>query len=305
MNFVTKSDRNFTRIVIFTNSFYKEKRKKKTIKFSFFAQKSRNSIMAILSDYEEPEQNQQAPASPSSSLSFNVVLDPSNPLGLLESALNFLSQKSDVLKTDVSALVKEFKKRIKAEEDSIKAEEKRRTEEKKREEEKKRLRVPNKDNGLDMDNYSWAQTLQEVTITVPVPPGTNSRDVVCEMKKKSAKVGLKGQPSILEGELFETIKVDDSLWNLEDQKTLSVHLTKCDRMNWWKSLFKGGSEIDIQKTEPEPSKLSDLDPETRSTVEKMMFDQRQKQLGLPTSKEIENEGLMKQLMAQHPSIPWQ
>lgn len=257
--------------------------------------------MAILSDYEEPEHNQQAPASPSSSLSFNVVLDPSNRLGLLESALNFLSQKSDVLKTDISGLVKEFKKRIKAEEDSIKAEEKRRTKEKKREKGEKRLRVPNKDNGLDMENYSWAQTLQEVTVTVSVPAGTKSRDVVCEMKKKSAKVELKGQPSILEGELFETIKVDDSLWNLADQKTLSVHLTKCDRMNWWKSLFKGGPEIDIQKAEPEPSKLSDLDPETRSTVEKMMFDQRQKQLGLPTSKEIENEGLMKQFMAQHPN----
>lgn len=31
---------------------------------------------------------------------------------------------------------------------------------------------PNKSNGLDMDNYSWGQSLQEVTINVPAPPGT-------------------------------------------------------------------------------------------------------------------------------------
>ncbi|KAJ6943115.1 hypothetical protein NC652_008800 [Populus alba x Populus x berolinensis] len=238
--------------------------------------------MAILSDHEEPQQKQQTPTSPSS-FSFNTVLDPSNPLGFLDSALHFLSQKSDVLKNN-------------------KAEEKRRAEKKKREEEKKRMRVPNKGNGLDMESHSWAQTQQEVTITVHVPPGTKSKDVVCDIKRKSVKVGLRGHSPILDGELFETIKIDDCIWNLEDQKTVSVLLTKFDRMNWWKSLLKGGPEIDIQKAKPEPTRLSDLDPEIRSTVEKMMFDQQQEQLGLPTSKEIENESLLKLFMAQNPNF---
>lgn len=56
----------------------------------------------------------------------------------------------------------------------------------------------------------------------------------------------------------------------EDQNSISILLTKHDQMNWWKCLVKGDPEIDTQKVEPENSKLSDLDPETRQTVEKMM-----------------------------------
>lgn len=58
--------------------------------------------------------------------------------------------------------------------------------------------APNSGNGLDMENYSWGQSLQEVTINIPVPPGIKSRNIVCEIKKDHVKVGLKGQPPIID-----------------------------------------------------------------------------------------------------------
>jgi hypothetical protein len=56
----------------------------------------------------------------------------------------------------------------------------------------------------------------------------------------------------------------------DNGSTLSILLTKHNQMEWWKSVVKGEPEINTQKVEPANSKLEDLDPETRQTVEKMM-----------------------------------
>ncbi|XP_019057958.1 PREDICTED: protein BOBBER 1 isoform X1 [Tarenaya hassleriana] len=269
--------------------------------------------MAIISEMPE-----ESSSSRPSTASFSARFDPLNPLAFVEKVLDFLGQESDFLKKETAekeivAAVRAAKERLrKAEEKTNPAEENPTSasnaepmeveKPKKKEKEESGPRVPNQGNGLDFDNYSWTQTLQEVTVNIPVPCGTKARLVVCEIKKNSLKVGLKGQPPIIDGELYRPVKPDDCYWNIEDQKVMSVLLTKHDQMEWWKSLVKGEPEIDTQKVEPENSKLSELDPETRQTVEKMMFDQRQKQMGLPTSDELQKQEILKKFMAEHPEM---
>lgn len=101
---------------------------------------------------------------------------------------------------------------------------------------------------------------------------------------------MKSKPNepIVDGKWNKKINPGESFWSVErdgDKSTLLITLEKFEGKNWWNCLLEGDIEIDTQKVEPENSKLSDLDGETRSTVEKMMYDQQQKAMGKPTSEE--------------------
>jgi len=156
-------------------------------------------------------------------------------------------------------------------------------------------------NGGSTDSYVWIQQLADLTVNIPMPEGIKTKMLDIKITNTKLKVGVKGEVPIVDGEFYNRVIVDDSFWTLEDGEVV-LSLQKDNKMEWWKSVIKGHAEINTQKVQPENSKLSDLDGETRSTVEKMMYDQRQKAAGKPSSDEEKKEEMLKKFMKAHPEM---
>jgi hypothetical protein len=171
-------------------------------------------------------------------------------------------------------------------------------------------------NGGTVDGkYVWTQTLSELSVIVPLPNNTRGKDLIVVIGKNTLKVGLKasigsgsgttttkGEGPIVDNKLYKSIIVDDSFWTIEDGNRLVLTLTKSNQMEWWECVCIGDPTINLQKVQPENSQLSDLDGETRQTVEKMMYDQRQKALGLPTAEEAKKFEILDKFKKSHPEM---
>ena len=161
---------------------------------------------------------------------------------------------------------------------------------------------PNDGNGCDMPNYSWTQTLTDIEVRVPLKVALRSRDLVVDIQNNRMTVYVKNQVPIIDAPFPHDVKKEESTWILEDKQTIMIHLEKVNTMEWWSRLVTSDLEINMRKINPEPSTFSDLDGESRGLVEKMMYDQRQKERGLPTSDEQKNQEMIKKFMEQHPEM---
>ncbi|KAG5483303.1 hypothetical protein LSCM1_04845 [Leishmania martiniquensis] len=162
---------------------------------------------------------------------------------------------------------------------------------------------PTASNGFAYEKYIFSQSLQEAEVRVPLPAANvKGKQVSVVITSGHLSVGMKGQPSIVDGDLYAPVRAEECMWTIEDGKTVVVTLFKSNAMEWWKTIFQGDPEIDLQKVMPENSKLDDLDSDTRQTVEKMMYDQRQKMMGKPTSDEQKKHEMLRKFMEAHPEM---
>jgi len=167
---------------------------------------------------------------------------------------------------------------------------------------------PPKGNGGTTDRYTWTQTLEEAKMTMTFDPKYKGRDFVVKLTPTHLTVGLKNETPIINNEQWiENIDSEESNWILEPtadgQKSLQINIMKwSNRNSWWDSCIKGDPKINTQKIQPETSKVSDLDGEMKGTVEKMMFDMKQKQMGLPSSDDLQKQDKIKDFMKAHPEM---
>lgn len=146
----------------------------------------------------------------------------------------------------------------------------------------------NEQCGGDYENYSFSQTDKEVNVMLALDAGVTSKMLAVDIQTNTLSVGLKGKPPVLCGKLFRPIKASESMWFIQDRKTLVVTLAKTNLKyeEWWPHVVEGERQIDMKTLRPPEVHLSELDEGAQAKVHQMMFDQQQRRAGKPTSDQL-------------------
>ncbi len=151
-------------------------------------------------------------------------------------------------------------------------------------------------NGGVTDRYYWTQTLTELTVYVAVPPGTRAKQIAFKVTPREISLTLKsggpdgGPAPVLVGKMGGLARHHEAVWTLEERQTVIITLEKAQE-TWWECVVEGDAVIDTTKVDSKRA-VSDYDAVTQGHIRKIMFDQRQKMKGLPTSDEMKQHEIL-------------
>ena len=75
-------------------------------------------------------------------------------------------------------------------------------------------------NGGITDKYTWTQTLQELTVVITheqlglAKGAVKSKALDIDIKKKTMKVGVKGQEPLISGDMHQAVKLENTMWTI-------------------------------------------------------------------------------------------
>ncbi|XP_060063446.1 nudC domain-containing protein 3-like [Ylistrum balloti] len=156
---------------------------------------------------------------------------------------------------------------------------------------------PASHNGAMRDNYSWSQTINDVDAQIKVPKYlTKGKDVKVVIERKRLKVSHKQDTGqwldIVDDDLSWEVMKEESMWSLVPGDHVHVNLEKKEE-RWWEALLSSESKINVRKIDASRP-MTDLDDEAQAKIGEMMYNERQKRLGLPTSEEKKVHNLLRE-----------
>lgn len=150
-------------------------------------------------------------------------------------------------------------------------------------------------NGGSTSRYVWTQTLEEVTVHIPLPEGIRAKDLNVKLDTSSLSICQKegGDTKLteIEGMWYAKIRTSESTWTLESSSsisssssekitTLQLILDKVQK-TWWSCVLPGDTpHIDTSMVDSTRN-ISTYDEQTQAEIRRIMHDQRQERLGLP------------------------
>ena len=155
--------------------------------------------------------------------------------------------------------------------------------------------------GAVHDAFAWNQTHTDLDVRVYVPRSvTKSKQLHVELTKNRVKISRKEPDAtsdhlvILEGTFRRPVNSAESMWILVPGEYVQMTLEKAAE-GWWDSLVEGeaGTTIDVSKMDAEVS-FNDLANAEQQQIRRMVYDEKMRAAGRPTSEEEEVDAILRQ-----------